>query len=255
MNFPLLTSLALLVSVLPVVGQELDEAWMMNYYENPRPEKLVEQVRASAAQGLLKQDKSAGLFVGFLSEVMAQNPKKIAGWLKELESLDETQRSPLVSAAWYSGTDEGRAFLKEQGMNLSPDQKAKILDLELDQPAVLDMLWGCFFASGDIAAIRRIIRTLSLCEHLGAVERFKTSAKTPEDNQKAVLELTFNAAMWSLQANCTQHPRALEYCEKIYAEGTLPQDQGLWLGVMLSKVKPEKYHVEIKDGKAKVTRK
>lgn len=252
----LLIPLFTLAIVMPALGQEYDQDWLLRYYQDPKPEKLVEQVRASARQGLLKDDKAGPLFVGFLSQVMAQNPKEIARWLLELHSLDEEQRSTVVTAAWYSDTEEARACFKDPALKDSAflQKPPKILELELDRPQVLDLLWGSFMATGDVKNIRRLVESLSLCEHLGAAERFKTSAKTEEDNEKAVLELTFNSALWSLQANCGQHPKVLEYCERIYGDGTLPKDQGVWLGVVLSKVKPDTYHVEIKEGSMKVTR-
>ena len=228
--------------------------WMMFYYKNPAPEQLVAEVRAMTKAGALKDPNAQPPTVAFLSRVMAKNPTKINKWLEELGDLEKNERSVVFAAAWYSDTDEARAFFKKKGLQDYLDQEAPaILEMEVKDPSTLDMLWGYFMATGDEAPIRRIISAFALSKHAGAVERFKDSAKTEEDRKAAYFDATFQSAQWSLESNCRQHPLVLKHAEAIFADPKLPKDQSLWLGVVLSKVKPEKYHVKIgeDDGKEK----
>ena len=177
---------------------------------------------------------------------MAQNPKNVEQWLEEFEDLDEKQRELILVAAWYSDTDAAKAYLKEKKLERwSEKESPNILDLKVDGPHKLDMLWGYFMATGEEAPIRRIVSGLQLSKYSGAAKRFKESEKTDEDRRKAWLDATFQAARWSLTANCKQHPKALEHCERIFRDEAIPKDEKPWLAVILSKVKPEQYKVEI----------
>jgi hypothetical protein len=194
----------------------------------------------------LKDENAQPPVVAFLSQVMAANPKQIPQWLDEFKDLDEKQRTALWAAAWYSDTEEARAFFKEQQFEpYIENQAPKILDMEVNNPTTLDMLWGHFMATGKEESIRRIISAFGLSKHAGALERFKTSEKTEQDKKEAYLDVTFQAAQWSLESNCRQHPLVLKHCKAIFADPKLPKDQSLWLGTLLSKVKPENYSVEI----------
>ncbi len=41
----------------------------------------------------------------------------------------------------------------------------------------------------------------------------------------------------------------LQHCEAIFADKDLPKDQSLWLGVVLAKVKPGKYSMQVEKTK------
>ncbi|WP_395753642.1 hypothetical protein [Prosthecobacter sp.] len=226
---------------------EAKEDWLTTYYKAPKPDAFSKEVRALVDQGVLKNENAQPPLVAFLSRVMAANPKRIVGWLEEFSDLEKEQRQILLAAAWYSDTDEARELFQKEKQEVFLKKRApNILEMEVNNPSALDMLWGCFMATGEAAPIRRIVSALSLARHAGALERFKTSEKTDKDKETAYLDATFQSAMWSLQSNCTSHPRVLEHCEAIYADKTLPADQGLWLATVLAKVKPETYLLEMK---------
>jgi hypothetical protein len=239
----LLLSLLVITSLLPSVAQEESaDRWLMFYHKNPSPEKLSAQVRELANKGVLRDEAAHPPVIAFLSQVMAQNPARVSGWLKEFEDLEEKQRVVLQAAAWYSDTEEARQYFKDKSLDHFLKKKApKITEMTVDNPSVLDMQWGHFSATGDIAAIRTVISAFSLSKHAGAIERFKSSQKTAKDRSEAMLDATFQAAQWSLHSNCLQHPLVLEHCDTLLAEGRLPEDQQLWLTTVLSKINPAKY--------------
>jgi hypothetical protein len=243
---------ALAVFIIALLGinlgfsEESREDWMTFYYRAPSPDSFSKEVRAMADKGVLKRENAQAPIISFLSQVMAANPKRIQEWIDEASDLDEKQRDALLVAAWYSDTKEARDLFQKQNLDAYLKQKAPdILEIDVNNPSTLDMLWGYFMATGDSAPIRRIVSALSLSKYSGALDRFKTSEKTDKDKKDAYLDATFQAAQWSLESNCKTHPRVLEHCEEIFSDKATPKDQSLWLGVILSKVKPEKYSVEI----------
>lgn len=222
------------------------EDWMMLYYQNPSPEKFVSEVRSLLEGEQIADPSGHPPMVGFLSQVMAKNPAQIQGWMEELSDLGETGRQVLLSAAWFSHTQESRDYFKSEKLESYLEKKApKILEMTVESPATLDMLWGSFFATGEEAPVRRVVSSLGLSKYAGALDEFQDSEKGAEDQRKAYLDVTFQAAQWSLESLCRQNPLVLKHCETILADKNLPKDQQLWLGVILSKVKPKQYQIEI----------
>lgn len=223
---------------------EARDDWMTYYYKSPSPDLFSKELRLLTDKGLLANENAQAPIIAFLSQVMSLNAKRIPEWIEEFSNIDEKQRKVLLAAAWYSDTEEARELFKTKNLDAYLKQKApKILEVEVNNPSALDMLWGYFFATGDSTPIRRIVTALSLSKYAGALDRFKTSDKTAKDRNEAYLDVTFQAARWSLESNCKAHPLVLEYCEKIFADDSTPKDQSLWLGVILSKVKPERYSI------------
>ncbi len=234
-----------ILAVQPALAEDKPGNWMMSYYKKPNPERVVVEIRSMTQQGMLKKESAQPPIIAFLSQVMAANPKQVPKWLEEFKTLDEKQRLTLWAAAWYSDTAEAKDFFRKQQLEAYLRQPApKILELEVNNPSTLDMLWGYFLATGEEKPIRRIISAFGLSKHTGALERYKTSEKTEQAKKEAYLDITFQAAQWSLESNCREHPLVLKHCEAIFADPKLPQDQSLWLGVVLTKVKPEKYSIK-----------
>jgi hypothetical protein len=196
--------------------------WVDAYYRNPQPDRFVAEVRARSKSGKLSAPKAAPPMVAFLSRVMADNPEKIAVWMAALADLPESDKETLHKAIWLSRTTAGKAYLEKEGLlKYLAQPAADILKLPIESPAVLDMLWGYFFATGDEAPIRRIVSAANYYPSLGALERYKTSARTEADARQAQKEVIFRAAMWSLGSNCRQHRRVKEICDKLLEGGDL----------------------------------
>lgn len=241
---PALSILFSLLLLSTAHGEEAVEDWMTYYYKKPTPELVVPRVRELASQGLLKDEHAHPPIIAFLSLVMAQNHTQVGTWLKELGDLKESEHDVVLAAAWYSDTEEARAHFKAIGREEFLQEKApKILEQPLDNPSALDMLWGYFLATGDQKPIRRLVSALDLAKYTGA-EQLKYDRDSEEAQKALLLNVTFKAAVWSLESNCRQHPVVLEHCEKLFAEKDLPEVQKRWLGAILGKVKPEIYGPE-----------
>ena len=216
--------------------------WIIHYYEHPTPERFVTEVRALGAAGHLCNPKTTALMSVFLSKVMAANPARVDGWLTDLRDLNDCDRQALLAAAAHSNTSEARAYLGRQPDAAKYLRKPVDLDtLDMQSPSSQDLLWAAFFASGEEKPVRQIVGALEYGKYAGAIERYQKSEKTDKDRDEAVQEAVFKAALWSLESNAKQHRRVGEILEHIYFEGSLSQQEKLWLSFVLSKAMPDKY--------------
>lgn len=222
------------------------DKWMFFYYQNPQPDKLIENVRAMSKQGQLAQ--TASLIPAFLSRVFAQNPGRIDQWMASLKDLPQNELYTLYNALWLSNTNEGRAVLTKAGLEMPSGAVPDLLTRELneDDPMLIDALWGYFMATGDTRVVRRVISGFNYSQYQGADKRYESSKQTEQDKQEAYKAVIFEAAKASLIDNCLMHPVVLAYCEKLWKGEELNQTESLWLGVVLAKVAPEKYKLEIR---------
>ena len=212
---------------------ELDASpdWIISYYQNPQPDHFVAEVRKMSERGTL----SAPPTVAFLSRVLAKNPAKIAVWMAALADLSDSHKELLHKAIWLSGSDAGKTYLKEQGLaNLLKTPAPDMLKTEIDSPSAIDMLWGCFFATGDEAPIRRIVSALNYAKYAGAMDRYETSQKTADDREQAYNDAIFCAAVSSLSTFWQQHPRIKEICDGLLKGNELNPTETQWLKQMLA---------------------
>lgn len=229
----------LLVMVQLAYGQP---DWISKYYENPAVDDFSHKIRSLLEAE--EQDKSEynPELVGFISQVMAQNPTKVKAWLVDFERLSDTSRTTVLVAAWFSGTEQSRAYFKERGLEQYLQTKpTNLLNIKVQTPDTLDLLWGMFAASGDVAPIERIISSFELAKYKGSLNKYKYESQTEQTLQNAYMEATYQAAVWSLEERCKQQPRLLSLCEKIYSEKKLTKSEQEGLQQILKNVKPEKY--------------
>ncbi|HET7831678.1 MAG TPA: hypothetical protein VFK88_01810 [Gallionella sp.] len=232
----------LAIGLLIASGFAQADDWITHYYEHPTPERFVAEVQKLREAGSLAKPESAAPVAAFLARVMATNPARVEGWLTQLNGLKGADRDTLLYAANLSGTPEALAYLRKQADARRYLQKQ--VDLRTVEPvdgAILDMLWGDFFASGDPTPIRRIVYALNYEKYSGALSRYETSKKTEQDREEANREAAFEAARWSLESNIQQHRRVGEIIEQVYWNEQITPSERLWLSAILAKNFPEKY--------------
>ena len=130
---------------------------MQFYYADPSPDRLVDEVRGFAAQGMLAHPHGASVIAVFLGRVMAAHPERIAGWLAE---LDGVARDTLRIAAWMSNTAEGRAAVADDPKLREPP--ADLLACSIQEAQALDLFWAYYLATGEPRAVRRIVSNVAI---------------------------------------------------------------------------------------------
>lgn len=211
--------------------------WMTNYYRKPQPERFVQEMESIIRSGALNRKSTQLPIVGFVSELMSQNPSKVGAWLDAFEDLDKDKRRALLTAAWYSDTDAARTYFQANHLDQYLQQRAHpIIEREVNNPPILEMLWGSFYANGDLEPVKRVVGALSYAKYSGALAGFEKSNKTANDKKAAYLDLTFKAALWSLEKHCSSHPRVLEHCKSLQSDPELNDLQLKWLAVVIARV-------------------
>ena len=154
--------------------------------------------------GQLSDESSTPAIVAMLGRVMAQNPDKISAWMTDLAELPENDKVAIYRAIWLSRTDAGNAYLKRQGLTKYVEKPATdILKMEIESPSIISMIWGCFLATGDEAAVRRIVSAFNYSKYQGALEKYRNSKRAEEDSRDACYEAVFQGRVcrWAACAN------------------------------------------------------
>jgi len=242
----LITYITVILTALIAIADADASDWINSYYKSPSPNRFIPEVRDMVKEGALKRKKSKLFIIAFLSQVMRANPDKIEGWLEEFENIDDDQKSVLYASAWYSHTEQALRFFKQRKLHKYLEQPAlDILALKVDNPSVLDMLWGYYFATGEEEPIRRIITAFDYSKFAGALEKHKDSEKTKQQIDEIYWDVLFGAAMWSLDSNCRQHQAVQNICETILDSQDLSDIQNCWLQTVMHNVKYETKALEI----------
>lgn len=201
----------------PGAAATAEKDWLEFYYENPTPERFVDQLREYSRDGTLVNENARPALVAFLSQVLRQNRDRIRDWHDTLRGLAPEEMQVLNTALLYARVSEADELLESQ---LGAEELAKaradapkILEMKLAQAHTLDMLWGFFYATGSEEAVRRVVS----CFLFADAPSQPDFAKIPEGFQPLYTELP-EAAAWSLLSNASRHPRVREILKKLERE-------------------------------------
>ncbi len=229
---------------IPVFAQEnaveTEKDWLEFYYENPTPERFVEEVKGFAEDGLLTDDNVRPALIGFMCRVIRENKTKLADWYSELQGLSQEQMQTMHTAMLYSRTKEADAILLQRFGKNFQDQKVElpeILKMPLDKIQTLDMLWGYFYATGSQSAIRRMVIAFRFEDAPDRPE----GIDIPEGHRAFYKELPIDVANM-LVANGERHPKLVEILVDLYEnDKTILPIEKRWLYDVLAILDPKKY--------------
>lgn len=227
-----------------------DSKWMMGYYKHPDPAKLGAHLQQWQKEGSLSNANVQAVTIGFVSQVMHDNPDLVTGWLQMSEKFPKADRQAILTAAWYARVPQANDYFTKANVNAFAGQTPPDLNkLPIKEASDLDFHWASYFASGNPVPIRRIISALELEKYSGAMEKYKSSKKTKEDEKAAVYDSIFQAAMWSLESNCKHDKAIYAICKELFFSHELNETEKLWLVVALSKARPDEFAFKLVSGK------
>ncbi|MEZ5433503.1 MAG: hypothetical protein R3F31_20545 [Verrucomicrobiales bacterium] len=126
------------------------------------------------------------------------------------------------------------------GKLTNEDLALKLLELPLDRPTTLDMLWGFFFATGSESPIRRLVEAFRFED----VSEPPPGAKIPQGYVPLFTQLPEMAA-WSITSMAAEHPKVAEFCVHFYEspkESQLRETESRWLrNKVLPTIDPKKF--------------
>lgn len=151
------------------------------YREDKRPDRVPAAVQAMVRHGLLRDPDKAGIYTGFIAGVIGSNRIRATELIAGMFPMPPVEQVVLVKAIVYSGLPDWQAFLL-QFVERMPARKAMIKryiygdgktlnQLELDDPFVIDVLWGVYFATGEWEPVIRIISVLKWADEKNDVEK------------------------------------------------------------------------------------
>jgi ketosteroid isomerase-like protein len=116
-------------------------SFAQTFYLNPRPDLIPDLFKALQPTGLSEQPNAVPSFVGFFSEVFTANPGRLAQWQALIPKQEASTRRLLYQA-------------------LSISKASGVLTIEGHSPAINDMYWGAFFASGRRTYLQKLVDQL-----------------------------------------------------------------------------------------------
>lgn len=188
--------------------------WMNYYYLHPQPDLMIQAIDYIQKNNLASNDARNSL-IAFFSQLIAQNPQKLAAWTEHFKSMDERMKGILWTAMWQADTPESKKQLVIFTNSLSPEIKkatskmpapVAIEKMPIQGPGALDRLWSCFCATGDERYVKRVIEVLPPPDTHGAKQ---VPGNVASEMMRA------GAAKWSLTSNAHQHKKVLAICMQI----------------------------------------
>jgi hypothetical protein len=200
--------------------------WINDYRKHPEPMLLPTAVHAMHKQGLLKNQKKAGLLTGFIAGVLGANQMKASKLIARMFPMPAKEQGTIITAIAYSGLPEWPMLLskfekrmpfRKPLINDFIAGKEKTLDeLDLDDSAqVMDALWGYYAATGYHQPVVRIIGALPWVNDIRGTDKFSwakvRAAFDDEEGQDAVRKITAgHMAKWTLTANAERDRGLIE---------------------------------------------
>jgi hypothetical protein len=264
-------------------------AWINVYRANRDPAHVPDAVKAMSRLGVFKDSENAGAFVGFMAGVLAANPTRAEALVDRMLPLPPEDQWAVVQAIAYSGlpgwknvlrsvapklplrqrmidkylagqlptldqagfTKQPGAFAKLEGYLGFGDKQAKPVVLE-PNPALLDVLWGYYCATGTFSpSISRIITLMSWAKDrddvdkltLGSMAKYTLASNAARDAKLlAMLKSVAKHYPKELKANLDEvieaaetvdlarlHKQALASIEELKRKGPgYKRDVSLW---------------------------
>jgi hypothetical protein len=178
--------------------------WMTYYYLCPAPDLTPAAIHLLEEEEAFDKENALPPISSFLSRVFLQNPEKIQQWVSQAQVTEEHKKEvlPLIlrltrlPAAIAEAESIEKAIPNAERvithLDLSPD---KLDTFYISAASDLDMLWGCFLATGDRRYVSKIISTVPWSKKLtGSINKIAIGA----------------AAVWSLTSNAQQHRLVLQ---------------------------------------------
>lgn len=189
-------------------------AWINNYRFDPEPKRLPAAVHDMSRLGLLRDSDTAGVYIGFAAGILASEPDDAGTLVAAMFPLPPEDQALVIKSIAYSGLPAWKQLLtgfieqmpaRRKLINKLLFGKEPVLDaapLETS-PAVIDALWGFYFATGAERPIVRIVGGLAWA-----------------GDKSDVAKLTIGStAKWTLASNATRDRHLLQLLRDLSVRG------------------------------------
>jgi hypothetical protein len=176
--------------------------WMNNYYLKPEPERVVDSIVTSSAQGVLNDAPRATMVAAFVAGAIETDPTLLDTLCARLRDAPLDQQRVVAMAVAFTGRKNLLGPLKS-GLprlngteKLASDPSARhVLETPVEKSALgLDMQWAYFMATGKAEPVLRIISALPGINETEDAHRLAAA----------------HAARWSLGSMAGLHPKVMQ---------------------------------------------
>lgn len=185
----------------PAFQKPEDVLGFINDYREDKKVRLVpDAVKAMGRLGLLREPEEGGIYIGFISGVLYDNPQAARDLVSRMFPMPPEQQVVLIKAIAYSGLEDWRALLGDF-VERMPARKvlldrylyrdAPLLDKLMTQEHgsfAIDVHWGRYFATGLAPPAQAIIGALAWTAQRDSVEKLTIGSM----------------AKWTLASNATR---------------------------------------------------
>ena len=183
------------------------ERFLEAFYQSPQPDQLPDFLTAVSAKGWAEGKNSRPPLIGFLAEIITAYPDRTAGWRGRIPQSDAA-----VRRLW----DEAAVLSHMGGVRTVTDQS----------PAINDMNWGAFAATG----------------HADFVNRLIAEIPHTDEREDRNLYVTGSTACWSLGSKARTDPKVRQLLEA--AKTIAPPRTRVLIGEILTR-DPASYRQEM----------
>ena len=163
--------------------------WILGYRLKPEPQRLPLAIQTLSKSEAFKDPENAGMYVGFIAGVIGANPARAEELLETAMPLPAADQWAIVRAIAYSGLPDWQGLLARMAPRLADRQpminrylagKLPPLDrVPLDSDAaLLDTLWGYYYATGSYLPIARLVTVLPWSKDGNSEERLTIGSLT-----------------------------------------------------------------------------
>ncbi|MEO0617871.1 MAG: hypothetical protein AAFZ01_01175 [Pseudomonadota bacterium] len=157
-------------------------SWITSYRKSPDLDAVPAAVQAMSRLGLFKDSQTAAFYIGFLGGVIGDNQVAAPKLIDDFFPLPPSQQAVVIKAIAYSGLPDWQQLLRQFAGHMPARKvllskylygKAETLKtVPLDNGnAVVDTLWGAYFATGSYEPVLRIIDALKWADMRTTVQR------------------------------------------------------------------------------------
>lgn len=217
------------------------ETYMPDYYKDPKPEKVISSYLYCAKSKALEKQAAMLPFLAFYKGVLDQNEYLIPLIYDLYPKQNDYTKMCLLLLLRYLQHDSS-AFTATLPYNqkavydtlLKSEDYFQFDKSELSQVYQLDILWTEFYATGSVEYIKSLVNALDYVDFLGNVDKYETSARTDEDKSKAMKEIIYKSAFWSIRIHYHTHQLVHDYIDFMYQNATLSDKVKVELGKIIN---------------------
>ena len=252
--------------------------WLQSFHETQNLEDFDKALIVWRVRETMEDPEARQPVIGFLAYLFANHPETIPQALgDDASKLTAGQKVTFAKALLRAGTNSAEIALRSIGYAelLEKPAPIPISQLKVSQAAEMDLCWGYYFASGDVAAVKPVVDVLALTTFAEDASKFQDLLKLAneadaraeiagqEGNEREVDKqllaakkareeavassfyegatkfAMFERAQWSLALHAEKNPKLLDFLDSLAKSPDTPQAVADQLRPLVRRLSPD----------------